>query len=265
MDDTLRIEEFYKYYHHKKPGDYFFRGHSHSAWEVNVVLSGTLNVTYDDNVIPLEKNMLVIFRNNVFHRNRVLSPEGAEFLVFDFYADNIPKTGGSQVYHLDESNLALVNLICEEAEKNAESNKEAYLRSTNLNYTSEKLLEVLLMRLFEEKGTVITETHPDETIYKNAIIFMKNNLFRNISVGEVARHCNVSPTKLKSIFVKYAGDGIITHFSNMKISEAMSLLSEGMSVGEVSDRLGYSYQAYFSLCFKKHTGESPLAYKRKHR
>ena len=117
MDNTLRIRKFDKYYNHKKPGDYFFHGHSHSSWEINVVLSGTLSVTYDDNVIPLEKDMLVIFENNVFHRNKVLSPEGTEFLVFAFYADNIPHSDKPRVYSLDESNLALVNLIREEAEK----------------------------------------------------------------------------------------------------------------------------------------------------
>ena len=265
MDNTLKLEKFYKYYHHKKPRDYSFQGHSHSVWEINVVLSGTLNVTYDDNVIPLEKDMLAVFGKNVFHRNRVLSPEGTEFLVFHFYVDNIPKTIGPQVYHLDEGNLALINLIREEAEKNAAPTKEAYLKSTNLNYRSEKLLEVLLMRLLEEKGTVITETHPDEIIYKKAVSFMKGNISRNITIDEVAKHCHISPTKLKNTFLKYAGTGVITHFSNLKINEAMLLLKDGMSVGEVSDRLGYSSQAYFSLCFKKHTGMSPLSYKLKHR
>lgn len=265
MDKPLRIEKFSKYYYHKMPGDYNFNGHSHSAWEINVVLSGRLSVTYNDNVVSLEKNMLVIFENNTFHRNRVLSPEGTEFLVFMFYIDNIPKTSEPRVYSLNEDNLALVKLIREEAEKNAEPYIEASLRSMNLNYQSEKLLEVLLMRLLEEKGTVITETHPDEIIYKKAVSFMKSNISRNITIDEVGKHCHISPTKLKNTFLKYAGTGVITHFSNLKINEAMLLLNDGMSVGEVSDRLSYSSQAYFSLCFKKHTGMSPLSYKLKRR
>lgn len=52
------------------------------------------------------------------------------------------------------------------------------------------------------------------------------------------------------------------YFPHMKIHAAKRMLGEGMSIGETSDRLGYSSQAYMSLCFKKKMGVSPLAYKK---
>ena len=47
---------------------------------------------------------------------------------------------------------------------------------------------------------------------------MKNNISQNITIETVANHCHVSHTKLKNVFMKFAGVGVITHFSNIKNS-----------------------------------------------
>lgn len=262
MNNPLNVNTFHTYYRYNHSGDYCFDGHTHAAWEINVVTKGVLNVTYDDRIIPLRENMLMIYESEVFHRNRVLSPEGAELFVYHFYTDDIPRQNKARVYELDEKNLALIRLIADEAEKNAKEIENNSVRVTELNYQSVKLLEILLMRLTEKENAVHFERHPDERLYRTAISFMKDNISRNICIDDVARHCLVSPTKIKKVFCKFAGSGIMTHFSHMKINAAKRMLREGMSIGEISDRLGYSSQAYMSLCFKKKMGISPLAYKK---
>ena len=54
----------------------------------------------------------------------------------------------------------------------------------------------------------------------------------------------------------------MSHYSNMKINMAKSMLEEGMSVGEVSNALGYSSQAYLTTVFKKATGITPRNFKK---
>lgn len=262
MNSPLKVNEFSIYYRYNHSGDYCFEGHTHSAWEINVITKGILNVTYDDRIITLRENMLMICESEVFHRNRVMSPSGAELFVYQFYTDDIPHQNEARVYELDENNIALIRLIADEAEKNAKEVEKNAVRVTDLNYQSVKLLEILLMRLTEKENAINFERHPDERLYQTTISFMKNNISRNICIDDVAKHCHVSPTKIKNVFYEFAGCGIITHFSHMKINEAKRMLKEGMSISEVSDLLGYSSQAYMSLCFKKCMGVTPLTYKK---
>ena len=47
------------------------------------------------------------------------------------------------------------------------------------------------------------------------------------------------------------------YFNNIKITAAKSMLKEGFTVKETSEKFGFSNQNYFSTVFKKITGKSP--------
>lgn len=262
MKSPLEVNKFCSYYHYHLGKEYFFAGHCHKSWEINIIVKGALRFTYDDRVVTLRKNMLVICENDVFHRNCVWSDHGAEIYVYQFYTDHIPHSEKPRVYELDEKNLLLAKLIAEEAEKNAVATKPEGLHCANLNYQAHSLLELLLIRLTENERALEFEISSDEKIYRAAVNYMKENITENICINDIAKLCHVGPTKMKNVFSQFTGEAIMTHFYNMKINEAKKLLENGMTVGEVSDTLGYSSQAYFTTCFKKITGVSPKEYKR---
>ncbi len=262
MESPLEVNKFCSYHHYHLGKEYFFDGHCHKSWEINIIVKGALRFTYDDRVVTLRKNMLVICENDIFHRNCVWSEHGAEIFVYQFYTDHIPHSEKPRVYELDEKNLFLTKLIAEEAEKNAEKTKPDGLYSANLNYQAHTLLELLLIRLTENENTVDFEISSDEKIYRTAINYMKENITENICISDIAKLCHVGPTKIKNVFSQFTGEAIMTHFYNMKINEAKKLLENGMTVGEVSDALGYSSQAYFTTCFKKITGIPPKEYRK---
>lgn len=262
MKSPLEINKFSTYYHYYLGKEYFFAGHSHKSWEINIIVKGALRFTYDDRVVTLRKNMLVICENNVFHRNCVWSNNGAEIFVYQFYTDHIPHIEKPRVYELDEKNMLLVKLIAEEAEKNAAETKPNGLHSTALNYQAHTLLELLLIRLTENENSVEFEISPDEKIYRSAVNYMKENITGNICISDIATACHVSPTKIKTVFSEFTGEAIMTHFYNMKINTAKKMLGDGMSIGEVSDALGYSSQGYLTAVFKKITGITPKEFKK---
>ena len=55
-------------------------------------------------------------------------------------------------------------------------------------------------------------------------------------------------------------------FARWSAPEGLSLLAAwtraGCSAGEIARRCGYSDQHYFSYCFKKYSGTSPVALRR---
>lgn len=262
MKSPVEIEKFDTYYHYHHNGDYCFEGHSHKAWEINVVTKGVLSVTYDDRVITLKKNMMLVCEGDTFHRNRVVSSDGVELFVYQFTIGSIPHGKTPRVYKLDEKSLFLVDMLREEAEKNSVVSADGAIKSKFPNYQATKYMELLLIRLMENEANVYYEAHPDEKLYKGAVNFMKDNIDKNICIGDIANHCHVSPTKIKTLFTEFTGEAIMTHFYNMKINEAKKMLAEGMSAGEVSDALGYSSQAYLTTVFKKATGKSPKNFKK---
>ena len=99
-------------------------------------------------------------------------------------------------------------------------------------------------------------------LYKKAINTLEEKIFSNISVEELARECNISTAQLKRVFSKYAGIGIHEYFLQIKILYAKKLLSGGMGVTEVAEKMSFSSQNYFSVVFKRKVGVSPLQYKK---
>lgn len=262
MKGSLEVEKFDTYYHYHHNNDYSFIGHSHKEWEINVVTKGVLSVTYDDRVITLKKNMMLVCEGDTFHRNRVVSSDGVELFVYHFTISSVPYGKNPRVYKLDEKSLFLVDMIREEAEKKSGVNEEGAIKSEFPNYQATKYMELLLIRLMENEANVYYEAHPDEKLYKGVVNFMKDNIDKNICISDIAKHCHVSPTKIKTLFAEFTGEAIMTHFYNMKINMAKKMLGEGMSAGEVSDALGYSSQAYLTTVFKKATGLSPKNFKK---
>ena len=53
------------------------------------------------------------------------------------------------------------------------------------------------------------------------------------------------------------------HFTHIKIRRAIKLLDEGLPVSQVSERLGFSSASYFSAVFKRETGYTPGAYRKR--
>lgn len=64
--------------------------------------------------------------------------------------------------------------------------------------------------------------------------------------------------KLKQI----TGMGINEYINQRKIEKAENLLlNTDLSISEISDRLGFTYQRYFSTIFKKIKGISPSQFR----
>lgn len=84
------------------------------------------------------------------------------------------------------------------------------------------------------------------------------------SIKDLAARLNTSPNHLNKIVKKETGKTVSELINELIVLEAKVLLAEPqMSIGQVSHNLGFDDQSYFSRFFKKHTGISPGAYRKK--
>ena len=91
----------------------------------------------------------------------------------------------------------------------------------------------------------------------------RNYMDEQLSLSTVSERLHVSPNYLSANMKKYAGDTFINLLIKKRMEVAWELLkTTNWKILEVAKRCGYSDQHYFSYCFKKYYGVSPVALRR---
>lgn len=87
-----------------------------------------------------------------------------------------------------------------------------------------------------------------------------------LSLDDFAGLCSWSPPYLCRRFKAKTGYSPMDYFIRLKVQKACQFLDlTSLDVQEISKELGYRDPYYFSRCFKKVMGQSPLHYRREHR
>jgi AraC-like DNA-binding protein len=125
-------------------------------------------------------------------------------------------------------------------------------------------LELFLLGLLSNSREVGGRVEKKASEYASVIRYLYSNIYKSLTVSEIADGCRMSVSKLKYLFRENYSGGVIDCFIEMKIEEAKRLISEsGMNLTEISDRLAFSSIHYFSRTFKKRVGVSPSGYLKK--
>ena len=85
----------------------------------------------------------------------------------------------------------------------------------------------------------------------------------SLSLGTISEKLHISPNYLSALIRKNAGDTFINLLTAKRLDTARELLTcTSLKVMEIASRCGYSDQHYFSYCFKKRFGISPITLRR---
>ena len=97
----------------------------------------------------------------------------------------------------------------------------------------------------------------------NAIKYIKTHLHESLTLEAVAHQVNISASYLSKIFINYLHTPFSAFVLNEKITYAQKLLSDSnLSITEIAVEAGFSSNAYFSDCFKRSTGMSPMQFRK---
>ncbi|MBQ8994798.1 MAG: helix-turn-helix transcriptional regulator [Oscillospiraceae bacterium] len=99
-----------------------------------------------------------------------------------------------------------------------------------------------------------------EVLVNRALNIIENRYMEDdLSLGSVSEELHVSPNYLSANMKKYAGDTFVNLLINRRMEAAKSLVQRGqLKIGEIAEACGYTDQHYFSFCFKKYYGVSPV-------
>lgn len=101
---------------------------------------------------------------------------------------------------------------------------------------------------------------------KEAIFFIEENYSRNISIEDIARHCNLNRSYFSRIFTEGIGRSPQEFLISYRMTKASELLRlTDMTIGAISAQVGYESQLHFSRAFSKVYGVSPRGWRSENR
>ena len=92
--------------------------------------------------------------------------------------------------------------------------------------------------------------------------FIQQHYGRDISRDEVARAVYRDPSYFSHYFKQKTGKSYMDYLTEVRMKRAIELLRQGLSVTEISGKVGYYNKRYFSLLFKTYTGYTPADYRK---
>jgi len=85
------------------------------------------------------------------------------------------------------------------------------------------------------------------------------------TIQKLAKRAAISRAALARRFKTALGVPVIDYLNRIRMARAKELLLDGLSLGEVGDRVGYAGAEPFRKAFKRYTGITPAAYLRSRR
>ncbi len=132
----------------------------------------------------------------------------------------------------------------------------------NISYEimSQKIAVILLQIFMYIRTRNTSKTEDLADIIKRRL---DESIEKPYNLDELCKSVNYSKNYIINVFSEKFGITPYQYFIDKKIEAAKSYLAHtNISIGNISKILNYADQQYFSYCFKKAVGISPLAYRK---
>jgi len=267
-EKQISIKGVYGLIDSKKSPDFRFEGESHPFWELVYVKEGTVGVSADERIYSLSAGDVIFHKPMEFHR--IWSEENScpllNIITFEVEG-GMAKDLENLTLKLNEADTILLQRCVDIGKKAFVYNRGGVIQSVaDMRICQEycNYLEIFMLSLVSGTSAqaLPIESSSNSKLFSEMVLFLRDNIDEKMSIEQIASRFFVSPSRIKKLFSKYSGLGVIAYFNNMKILEAQKLLKQGFTAAETSEKIGFSNQFYFSSVFKKTTCLTPSEFKR---
>lgn len=240
--------------------------HWHSGAEIIFVISGKVNIMFNDFWYTLEKNSMIFIPPKHLHCCNC-EDATAEKIVLGF-KENCLGTGGIGLslpneivqwcifHNLEKTPLpGLIMDFNEHVISNSIYSEDLMAKSVLLQIYS------FLIHYWSSKGIDLSEQSKSETIaavYK----YIEAHYMDALSPYEISKHFNISYSGLAKALQKHSNTTFIKYVNQLRVENAKKLLAlTDKSITEIGFECGFSVTSYFIKIFHQLTNMTPKAYR----
>lgn len=138
------------------------------------------------------------------------------------------------------------------------------LTTENLCYTSSLFHHYLgSLRFLSQYRASGDQNLEYANVSESAIHFMRENMEKHLTLQDIAKFVGYSSSRFAALFKEQTGLSPINYHNLLKIQEACKLLDNtDMKINQVSYKVGFEDNLYFSRIFSKIMAMSPREYKK---
>ena len=139
----------------------------------------------------------------------------------------------------------------------------ASIRQIQEAKTVEDIASILHSMVGEIAGEIsMFQGIPHASAMRKAEKFIRENLARKMSLGEIARVAGLSAPYFSTIFKVEMGENLSRYINRLRVEKASKMLLEtNLSLCEIAGECCFEDQSWFSKIFKSFTGVSPGKYR----
>lgn len=244
-----------------------FYGETHDIWEMTCVLKGRLGITSGENVYICEPYEVVVHPPGIFHTCWADGDTGYSCLTISFTGQGLDYFLPFGKIILKEEEKSHIDWLAREIPRIFVDSefpprvaegvpKESIPRFKNM-------LELFILSLSADKRESAKPTNSRNAPLFSAISrYMHEHVCDSLDTAYICTMFGISRSTLKDMFHRFTGGGVMEYYHYLRINHAVSLMSEGMSMSQISILMNFSSQNYFSSFFKRQTGFSPAEYRK---
>lgn len=256
-------------------------GESHDFWELVYAEKESLVCSADGEKFILEEGEILFHKPGEFHTLAANGKNAPNVFVLSFVCkSDAMRFFENKKFKLDGKLTAFIYCILEEGKRTFDiPYSDPSLKKMKLlakpTLGGEQLvknyLEIFLINLLRRQ----TETAEGNQIFlprkeltskpvNDVIRVLESGVYSALTVDDICEQTAYGRAYLFRIFKAKTGKTIIEYYLELKIARAKQLLRESeLSIKEISELLAFNEPNYFSKTFKRITGLTPTAYKRR--
>ncbi len=229
---------------------HFCRGNnSKRKSRIGLIEAGSASFMYLNERIPVQEGDVVFIPGKIFCYSEWMGQPDIRvfYLSFDIECDESDGSYQLQTLPADEEIRALLRRI--RALLEVDDRLEAY----SLFYHA---LSSFLPHMNACRRRL------DKSLY-DAIDYITCNWNRDFSVGDVARECSLSESKIYHLFQEQLGQTPVSYLNAVRVNYAIQYLeNEHFSIAEICRLTNFHSESYFRRVFRSITGLTPSEYRR---
>ena len=231
----------------------------HNNIEILLVKGGSGNIQYGKNILPLEKDDIIIVNSGELHRPYSNIELSYCFIIID---ETFCKENGidTAALHFTErfQDAKTKRLIINATERMKEySALQEPLTVARLRAAMLSLIIDVASRHSVPLDVKKEVSSPSEEYVKRAIGYINERYSERITLDDLASLCGITKFHLAREFKRITGQTVFTYTNFIRCKQAEMLLSEGKNVTESAYESGFESLSYFSRTYKRLMGTSP--------